>query len=423
MKIAFVSCVFPPQKSGMATSAYHFSRISAALGNEAVVFTPLEIMPRGSVAPKLRFGIISACFNALREFLTGFTPQYFKVNREDEENKKNDKLKVVRLKTFLKYGNAAILPQLIWRLAGFDIIYLHYPFYGAAEFVLLYKFLARKKTKLIIHFHMEPAARGAKGLVFNLSRLLLRPLLFRAADIITCASLDYVKRSGLSKYYQKNKNKFREISFGVDLNNFKPAPAKQKERDGYKTILFVGGLDRAHYFKGVDVLIKAVSKLLTLPAGRQVDSFQLLIVGDGDLRAEYEGLAKKLGIDDKVIFAGRVADRNLPAYYNNCDVLVLPSINQGEAFGIVLLEAMASGKPVIASDLPGVRGVFQNGKQGLLARPGDAGDLTEKIRIILSDENLAKKMGQEGRKLAEEKYDWRKVGQKLNEIYENMFNK
>jgi glycosyltransferase involved in cell wall biosynthesis len=98
-------------------------------------------------------------------------------------------------------------------------------------------------------------------------------------------------------------------------------------------------------------------------------------------------------------------------------VVVLPSINQGEAFGLVLLEAMACSKPVIASNLPGVRSVFKNGNQGLLVKPGDVKDLVKKIKVILTDDQLAKRMGRAGRSLVINKYTWDKVGRRLDIIY------
>jgi glycosyltransferase involved in cell wall biosynthesis len=383
MKVAHVVCAFPPYKGGMGNSVNSFAKILAKMGHNVTVFTPLN-------------------GDNQTEFVTD--------NSGVVAGGKSGRLQVERIKSLIKFGHAAFLPGILWRLNGFDIIHLHYPFYGAAEVVLLKKLISPKKSKLIIHYHMEPTAKGLKGLAFRLYQLFFMPLFTRIADIITCASVDYVKHSGLATYYEKNKNKFWEVPFGVGVEKFRqrtPVHGRQIER---KNILFVGGLDRAHYFKGVDVLLKAIRKL-------EIGNWKLEIVGDGDLRPEYEKLARELGISDKVEFAGRVEDDKLPSYYQNSDVFVLPSVNQGEAFGLVLLEAMACGVPVIASDLPGVRRVFKDGKQGLLAKPGDIDDLAEKIKIILGDENLAKKMGKEGRKLVEEKYTWEKVGERLDRVY------
>jgi glycosyltransferase involved in cell wall biosynthesis len=401
MKVAHIVCTFPPYKGGMGNSVYNFAKVLTKLGHDVVVFTP-------TLTP---------------------SPSYRRVALREGEaivrgRNEQGEFRVIRLKSFLKFGNAAFLPQLFWRLNGFDIVHLHYPFFGSASVILLRRLIFRNKTKLIIHYHMEPTAKGIKGLVFRLSRLFIEPLLMGVADIITCASLDYVKHSGIAGYYEKHKEKFREVLFGVDLIKFRkqkiPAAHRtvrraenRKQKNNNKNILFVGGLDKAHYFKGVDVLLKAASQL-------SIINYQLSIIGDGDMRAYYEKLVLELGIADRVNFVGNVDNEGLAEYYLNSDVLVLPSINQGEAFGLVLLEAMASGKPVIASRLPGVRSVFEDGKQGFLVKPGDILDLAEKLKIILNDSSLAQMMGKAGRKLVEEKYTWEKVGERLDDIYRNL---
>lgn len=372
MKVAHIVCVFPPYKGGMGNSAFNFVKILSEIGYDTTVFTP----------------------------------DYGGVSGGAEEKR----FRTERIRPLIKFGNAAFLPQLFWKLKDFNIIHLHYPFYGAEAAILLRKLIYPKKTKLIIHYHMEPTAGGLKGLVFALYRLFITPLLMRTASVITCASIDYIKYSGMVRYYKRNKSKFREVPFGVDINRFRKQETGNRKQETRKNILFVGGLDKAHYFKGVDILLKALPML-------HVTCYMLHIVGDGDLRPRYEKLARELGIGDKVNFIGMAADDDLPKHYQQCEIFVLPSINRGEAFGMVLLEAMACGKPVVASDLPGVRSVFENRKQGLLVEPGNAADLAEKIRIILSDDDLAKKMGEEGKKLVEEKYIWEKVGERLDAVY------
>jgi glycosyltransferase involved in cell wall biosynthesis len=132
----------------------------------------------------------------------------------------------------------------------------------------------------------------------------------------------------------------------------------------------------------------------------------LFLVGDGDLRPQYEELARELGLGDKVKFLGRVNDEEKERLYRNCIFFVLPSINSGEAFGLVLTEAMAAGKAVIASNLPGVRTVCQNGINGLLVEPGDANDLVEKMGGVLENDEMRRKFGEAGRKMVEEKFNW-----------------
>jgi glycosyltransferase involved in cell wall biosynthesis len=244
--------------------------------------------------------------------------------------------------------------------------------------------------------------------IFSWPNEIIKKSLFKKAEIITCASLDYVKSSQIKKIHKKYAEKFQEIPFGVDTEKFKPNNLQNPPQET-KNILFVGGLDKAHYFKGIDILLKATSEL-------GIRNYELGIAGDGDLKTSYEELAKKLNINDKVRFLGKVSDEKLPGVYRQADLFVLPSINKNEAFGLVLLEAMASGVPVIASGLPGVRKVFENGKQGLLCKPNDIDDLKNKIEEILTNEEKRKEMGKEARILVLEKYSWEKVSKRLNEI-------
>jgi len=373
MKIAQVVCTFPPYQGGIGNSAYQFAKILTKLGHD----------------------------------ITIFTPEYFKTTFIPAEQ---ERFKIIRIKPWFKFGNGALSPQLLWKLNNFDIIHFHYPFYGAAEFIVLGKLLFNRKINIVVHYHMDSAAIGIKGFIFNLYRVFVQPILLRQAKIITCASLDYIKHCRIANYYKNNQNKFRQTLFGVDLEFFTP---KNKIKSNKKIILFVGGLDKAHYFKGLENLLKAVKVL----SGELSDEINFNVVGKGNLELYYKKLAEKLGIENKVNFSGSLDNEQLVDYYNNCNVVVLPSINQGEAFGLVLLEAMACAKPVVASNLPGVRSVFKNGEQGFLVKPNDVNDSVKKLKIILQDEDLAYKMGQAGRKLAEERYSWEKVGERLNLIY------
>ena len=376
MKIAQITCVFPPYKGGIGNVAYDFSEMLAETGNEITVFTP---------------------------------------NRGQTLEEKHN-FKIILLKPWLKMGLGAFLPQLSFKLPDFDIVYLYYPFFGTAEVVWLTKILFGKKFKLIINFLMDVDSSSFLFKILSLPTRIIRNSLFKRADIITYASLDYLKHSDIANIYKKYPAKFKEIPYGVDTDKFSPAIKKDSQ---IKNILFVGALDKAHYFKGVNILLKAISRF-------QISDFRFQIVGDGDLKTSYEKLAEKLDIKDRVEFLGKISDEELPRIYQQADLLVLPSINKNEAFGLVLLEAMACGVPVIASDLPGVRTVFEDGRQGLLCKPGDVSDLKNKIEEILADEEKRKIMGKEARILALEKYSWEEIGRKLNDIIkqknENLLN-
>jgi glycosyltransferase involved in cell wall biosynthesis len=383
MKIAQIISTFPPYRGGMGNTVYHFARQTAAAGHEVTVFTPLyRNKPAISLEPAA----------ALKN------------------------LKVERLTPLVPFGNAAMVPQLIWRLKGYDLVHLHYPFYGAMLPVLLSKLIFNRKMKLLLHYHMDSIGTGLKGLIFKFNRIFVLPSLIKQADFISCASVDYVKNSALTELYQQYHSKFITIPFGVDLGVFKPSPPAGNADE--KIILFVAALDKAHYFKGLDVLFRALKLMIDDQRQRGiVVAPKLVVVGQGELQEYYRQLAGDLGVADHVRFLGGLTNEQLAEQYNKARVFVLPSINQGEAFGLVLLEAMACGTPVIASSLPGVRSVFHNGIEGFAITPGDEKDLAKKLFLLLTDDKLRDKMGAAALKLAIERYDWEKIGKDLVRLY------
>jgi glycosyltransferase involved in cell wall biosynthesis len=382
MKIAIVSPVFPPYRGGIGTVAH----------TEA-----LELFLRGHE-------------------VSVFSPDYKTTPSEEEKRFELSNPKKVPdlflLKPLLKYGNAGFLPQLFWRLKNFDVVHLHYPFFGGAEVIWPWKFF-NKKTKLIITYHHDVVGDGWKGKFFDWHTKNIMPLILKSADKILVSSLDYIKNSNARDVFEKYRDKFEELPFGLDIKKFSEKPRdfelleKHNLKIDEKIILFVGGLDKAHYFKGLEYLIGAKCK---------ISDAKLLVVGEGDLRTYYRELAGRLGIHNDVIFAGKVSQNDLPKYYNLADVAVLPSIDRSEAFGIVLTEAMACGKPVIASDLPGVRSVVENEANGFLVEPENEKILAEKINLILLSQELKKKFGEKSRRLAEEKYNIEKVTSRLEKI-------
>jgi len=374
MKIASIVCAFPPYAGGMGNSANRISQILRT-DHEVVDFTPYNTKP------------------------------------------------------WLKYGHGSVLGSLLWRLASFDCLYLHYPYFGTAEIVWLFK-IFHKKTKLIIHYHMDVAGLNPLAQALSWPSRLIRSALLNQADMIVTASLDYIKHSQIKKYYAAHPEKFQEIPFAVNLEKFRPHDLKQPagnsllakakeivnfvsakfiKKDRFD-LLFVGGLDKAHYFKGVDILLRSVAALKEF-------NFELVIAGEGDKRQEYEALAASLNLHKKVKFVGKIDDPQLIRAYQKADLLILPSINSNEAFGIVLIEALACGVPVIASNLPGVRSVFNNYEEGWLVEPGNQADLENKLRIFLNDPERARKMAEKARLLAETKYGEELMKNKLKELF------
>ncbi len=398
MRIAHLVCQFPPYRGGMGNVAHEQVRRLADMGHEVTVFT-----------------LSNYHDTTLSSTDVESTPP--KLGGEGER-----KFKVEYLRAFPRLGNGGFCPQIIKKLRDFDLIQLHYPFFGVQEMLWFGKKLGLIKARLVIFYHMDASFNNFFVKILSCPTRLVRGSLFKMADHVFCASLDYVAHSEIKNIYYDYQKKFIEIPFGAshspsDLNRSRLKEIKQQIswQPNIKNILFVGNLDRAHYFKGVDILLQAFKILAETHCNASLSKTKLLIVGEGDLRPVYQDLARELKIYDHVIFLARVSDLDLPCYYYLADTVVLPSLTKAEAFGLVLAEAESFGKPVIASDLPGVRGVV--GEAGLLAKPGDVDDLVEKIKIILTDENARQKFSTAALHQAKEKYSWEEHIKKLEQLY------
>lgn len=325
----------------------------------------------------------------------------------------SEEIEVRHLPVLFRVGNAPCLPSLLG-LESLDVVHLHYPFFFGSELVFLRSLVGRQPY--VVTYHHDVLFPGPLGLVERVHHLALGQVVLRHARLVLATSRDYAMSSRLLGLMRKRAVTVDELPNGVDPLRFRPDLDAGALRSRYgltsesRVVLFVGALDRPHYFKGISQLLTAFARL---PDQRA----RLLVVGDGSLRASYQRQAAGLGLGNRVIFAGRVPDAELPGHYALADLLVLPSTTRGEAFGIVLLEAMSSGKPVIASNLPGVRSVVSDGEDGLLARPGDPIDLAEKIQAILDNPNHGQAMGQRGRAKVESRYNWPYLGQRLEAIY------
>jgi rhamnosyl/mannosyltransferase len=142
-----------------------------------------------------------------------------------------------------------------------------------------------------------------------------------------------------------------------------------------------------------------------------------LIVGGGDWDKVIANYIQDLNLEDRVIQVGKVPNSELPLYYAACDVFVLPSLTRLEAFGIVGLEAMSTGKPVIVSDIPGVREVITDGREGYLSPPMEIKIMAKRINKLLADPKLRARMGKYGRKKVVEKFEISKIVDSLEKVY------
>lgn len=379
LRIAHVTATFPPYRGGTGNVCYHNARELARRGHDVHVFTAA---------------------------ISGVSG--------DEQR---DGITIHRLRPLLRVGNAPILPGLFTALRGFDVIHLHYPFFGG-EITTLAARLSH--TPLVITYHQDVLLQGVMAAIERTLRLTAGRLTLRAAARLLFTSRDYGNASYVRPLLRGREAQIGELPNGVDTTAFTPGPTDADLRSQHqlstedRVALLVAGLDRAHYFKGVEVFLQALAQL-----PREIKG---VIVGDGDLRASYQATANTLGLSDRVRFAGRVSDADLPRYYRLADVTVLPSVTMGEAFGLVLVESLASARPVIATNLPGVRTVVSQDRDGLLVEPNDPAMLAQALRQILDDSEHSQTMGQAGRAKVESLYDWPQIGARLEAIYQQVLS-
>src|SRR4029078_10063852 len=196
------------------------------------------------------------------------------------------------------------------------------------------------------------------------------------------------------------------IPNGVDLDRFADADPFEDLRDGTINILFVGRFEER---KGLIHLLKAYHRLRK----RRVDA-RLLVIGAGPKAREYRRFVGLRQIRD-VEFLGRVSDDDKARYFASADIFCAPATGQ-ESFGIVLLEAMAAGVPIVASDIHGYKNVVQRGAQGLLTEPRNHRALAAALYRLSNDADLAHRMGEEGRAKAPE-YSWDRVTEQIVDFY------
>jgi rhamnosyl/mannosyltransferase len=217
---------------------------------------------------------------------------------------------------------------------------------------------------------------------------LYEPLLWRALRHADCLLASTPNYATTSPYLSRLRDKVEVIPLGIDPEPFlQPSPLAREVRASHRgpLLLFLG---RLRYYKGVDWLIRAMPQI---PA-------TLLIVGTGPMEAAWRALTTEIGVQDRVIFVGDAADEDLPGYYQACDLFVLPASERSEAYGLVQLEAMASARPVVCTELgTGTSYINRHGETGLVVPPKDSGALADACNRLLADAPLRQAMGTRAR--------------------------
>ena len=281
-------------------------------------------------------------------------------------------------------------------------MHLHEPFTP----ILCMSMLAQSRCTNVGTFH----ASHTKSLTYYISKSILKRWMKKLHGKITVseAALNYI-----NKYFPNEE--YQIIPNGIDIERFSlNGPCRKEFADGKLNILFVGRLEKR---KGLGHLISACGILK-----KQFPDFRLIVVGPGTrLRRGYQRQARDLNLSDTdVVFTDFVSNAELPEYYRSADIFCAPATG-GESFGLVLLEAMACGKPSIASNIEGYANVLDDNEEGLLVPAADDNALAEALQSLARNETLRKQMGAKGI-IKAQKYSWKSVARQVMDYYNKLMS-
>ncbi len=281
-----------------------------------------------------------------------------------------------------------------------DIVQVHMPFPLAD---LAYLLAGKSKKNLVIWWHSD-IVRQKRWMLFY------RPLcsfFLKQAQAIIVATKEQIDNSDILWKY---KDRCIVIPYGIKKEVLYATKSYKEERNAHPLrVLFVG---RLVYYKGCEILLEALAK---------TKEIILTIVGEGPLKASLQKQTKRLHLENRVFFLGQMEDERLFQEYASCDVFVLPSVVKSEAFGLVQLEAMAFGKPVINTSLQsGVPYVSLDGKTGLTVPPQNTVALTKALNWMKNHPQQRLAMGREAKRRIETKFREEEMLYRIKKLYEEI---
>ncbi len=298
---------------------------------------------------------------------------------------------VLRMGTWTTWSNTPVNPlwwgglRRVLEELDVDVVSAHAPVPGLADIAA---FTSPVPVVLTYHSGSLEKGTGHVDMVLRAYERHVLPAVFRrCAELVAVSPASMAFRSGRAHL----------IPPGVDTDLFSPDPVQAREQ----RVLYVGRVERSSRWKGLHVLLDAMAELRRL-----VPAVQLDVVGDGDDVADLRERARRLGLGAHVTWHGRVEQTHLPALYRRAGVTVLPSLTESESFGMALVEAMATGCPVVGSAVGGVPYVVRDGVDGVLVRPGDPSALAGALAEVLTDRATAARLGSAGRQAALARWDW-----------------
>jgi glycosyltransferase involved in cell wall biosynthesis len=381
MKVAIVTERFYPAKGGVETYVYNLSRGLVKDGYDVTIFTTDTF----SYDPPIRL-----------------PPQCMECGV--------NQVKVFRAtKPLIGIEATAIAPLMTGSLlkGDFDVIhaqnYVYFPAYACA-FVKAFR-----RAAFVLTAHSSPRT-GAPAAIRRFYDFTLGKFALSMADhliALTQKERKYLNSLGVHEH------KISVIPHGIDVEKFTKPTNPNDFREKYnvtgKMVLYVGRLAPRH--KGLTFLVNAIPKVL-----KEEPNTTFVLVGpDAGMKSELIKLSRKLNVYRKMVFTGSISDADLVKAYHASDLFVLPSTF--EPFGMVLLEAMASGKPIVASNVDGIPEVIEDGENGLLVPPADADKLASAITTLLKDRHMAERI-KKNNLLKARSYSLQRVVKATEKVYE-----
>lgn len=346
----------------------------------------------------------------------GHTVDILTVNTESvEAQEARPEGTVYRCGLDFSYHRGLISRELIaelFRRRSYDIIHVHIPFPLGLEIAAL---AARRNHIPLVVTHHGTGGKDDRlyTLIAGMYDRVYRRASLRLANRIVFLTESYRREVALAP---KVRERTRIVRTGADTDAFSPAidGAPVRSRYGFRhddvVALWVGSLNEHNRYKGLNFLLDAIA----IDAETQL---KLLIVGEGPLKDELCAQAVQLGIDERIRFAGAIDNSNLPGYYAAADLFTLPSVQGPENSPVVVFEAMASGKPVVASNIAGVCEIVEHECTGLLVAPRDTTTLAAALGRLVKECELREQLGHTARAKALE-HSWRRAALQVEQIYD-----
>ncbi len=313
-----------------------------------------------------------------------------------------DGVPVTRVPTHWTLASAPICPGMISQIRGSeaDIVHIHLP----NPMAVIAYLASGHRGHLVASYHSDTVRQKFLGAAFE---PLLHAALRRSSAIIASSS-EYQRSSPVLRKYQ---DRCHVIPYGIAVEQSQHADpaavAAIRQQYGERLVVSVG---RLVYYKGFEYLIQAMPQVRG----------NLLIIGEGPLRGKLQDLAASLGLSKRVHFAGNIAGE-LTSYYHAADVFALASIARSEAFGIVQIEAMAAGTPVVNTSLEsGVPFVSLHAKTGLTVPPADPGALADALNCLLDQPELRRSLGDAARERARREFSVETMTGRMLALYDRL---